>query len=385
MTLKSARRGEVSPFIVMELLRFANQRVSDGGHVLHLELGEPSAPTPLPVVARAHELLDKNLPGYTESLGIPPLRERIAAYYREREGIAVTPGRIAVTTGSSGAFVLAFLAAFDVGDRVALAMPGYPAYRNILSALGIEPVALEVGSETRFQPTVGMLEQVEGPLDGLIIASPSNPTGTVLPREEFCAIADHCRDKGIRLVSDEIYHGITFGGFGAAAISALSFTDEAIIINSFSKYFAMPGWRLGWMVVPEDLLRAVESLSQNLFISPPCLSQHVAINVFDCLAELDTNVTTYARNRAILLEGLPQAGFDRLAPSDGAFYLYADVSELTNDSHDFCHRMLAETGVATTPGMDFDYVSGHRAIRLSFAGPAAAMEEAVARLKDWKR
>ncbi len=385
MALKSSRRGEISPFIVMEMLRFANQRVADGGDVLHLELGEPSAPTPTLVVARAHELLDKNLPGYTESLGIPSLRERIAAYYQAREGIEVAPGRIAVTTGSSGAFVLAFLAAFDVGDRVALAMPGYPAYSNILTALGVETVALEVGPETRFQPTVEMLEmleKVDAPLDGLIIASPSNPTGTVLPGEEFRAISDHCRDKGICRISDEIYHGITFG---ADVVSALSFGDESIVINSFSKYFAMPGWRLGWMVVPEDLLRAVESLSQNLFISPPCLSQHVAMSVFDCLDELDANVTTYARNRAILLEGLPQAGFDRLAPSDGAFYLYADVSEMTNDSHEFCHRMLAETGVATTPGTDFDPVSGHRALRMSFAGPAAAMEEAVTRLKDWKR
>jgi len=382
MALKSSCRGGISPFIVMEMLRFANERVAAGGDVLHLELGEPSAPTPQPVVKRAHELLDKNLPGYTESLGIPPLRERIAAYYQEREGIDVAPGRIVVTTGSSGAFVLAFLSAFDVGDRVALAMPGYPAYRNILTALGVETVALAVGPETRFQPTVEMLERVEDPLHGLIIASPSNPTGTVLPGEEFRAIAGHCQDKGIRLVSDEIYHGITFG---MDAVSALSFSSDAVVINSFSKYFAMPGWRLGWMVVPEDMLRAVESLSQNLFISPPCLSQHAAISVFDCLAKLDANVTTYARNRAILLDGLPQAGFDRLAPSDGAFYLYADVSELTNDSHDFCHRMLAETGVATTPGMDFDPVSGHHAIRLSFAGPAATMEEAVRRLKDWER
>ena len=382
MVLKSSCRGEISPFIVMEMLRFANQRVAAGGDVLHLELGEPSAATPRLVMQRAHELLDQNLPGYTESLGIFPLRERIAAYYREHEGIAVPPGRIAVTTGSSGAFVLAFLAAFDVGDRVALAMPGYPAYRNILTALGVETVALAVGPGTRFQPTVEMLEQVEGHLDGLIIASPSNPTGTLLPYEEFRAIVDYCRGEGIRLISDEIYHGITFG---TAAVSALSFSDEAVVINSFSKYFAMPGWRLGWMVVPEDLLRAVESLSQNLFISSPCLSQHAAMGVFDCLDELDANVATYARNRAILLDGLPDAGFDRLAPSDGAFYLYADVSELTNDSYDFCHRMLAETGVATTPGVDFDPVSGNCTIRLSFAAPVAAMEKAVHRLKDWKR
>ena len=354
---------------------------AEGAHVLHLETGEPSRGAPEIVLAAARRALDEERIGYTEALGLPALRARIAAFYGERYGCKVAPDQVVTTVGASGAFILAFLAAFDAGQRVALAEPCYPAYRNILTALGIEVVPLASDAEHRFQPTIELLEAA-GPLHGLVVASPSNPTGTMLAPGELATIAAWCEGTGVRLISDEIYHGITYGREAASAVTS---AGHAVVVNSFSKYFAMPGWRLGWMVVPEDLLRAVESLSQNLFISPPCLSQHAAISVFDCLAKLDANVTTYARNRAILLDGLPQAGFDRLAPSDGAFYLYADVSELTKDSHDFCHRMLAETGVATTPGMDFDPVSGHHAIRLSFAGPAAAMEEAVRRLKDWER
>ena len=354
---------------------------AEGAHVLHLETGEPSRGAPEIVLAAARRALDEERIGYTEALGLPALRARIAAFYGERYGCKVAPDQVVTTVGASGAFILAFLAAFDAGQRVALAEPCYPAYRNILTALGIEVVPLASDAEHRFQPTIELLEAA-GPLHGLVVASPSNPTGTMLAPGELATIAAWCEGTGVRLISDEIYHGITYGREAASAVTS---AGHAVVVNSFSKYFAMPGWRLGWMVVPEDLLRAVESLSQNLFISPPCLSQHAAISVFDCLAKLDANVTTYARNRAILLDGLPQAGFDRLAPSDGAFYLYADVSELTKDSHDFCHRMLAETGVATTPGMDFDPVSGHHAIRLSFAGPAATMEEAVRRLKDWER
>jgi aspartate/methionine/tyrosine aminotransferase len=320
------------------------------------------------------------MPGYTESLGLPALRERISAYYRERENIAVPAQRIAITTGSSGAFILAFLAAFDVGDRVVLAAPGYPAYRNILTALGVEPVLLSVGAKTRFQPTVELLDSLAQPVDGLIIASPSNPAGTIIDEESLAELCAYCAQKGIRLISDEIYHGITFG---PKAISALAFPTQGIVINSFSKYFAMPGWRLGWMVVPEDLLGSVERLAQNLFISAPGLSQHAAIAVFDCLEELDVNVATYARNREILLEGLPKAGFTKLAPADGAFYLYADVSHLTDDSQSFCTRMLAETGVAATSGIDFDPQLGGRFVRFSYAGPTRSMEEAVKRLKIW--
>jgi len=364
----------------MDMLRAANERAVSGEDVFHLELGEPSAPVPSKVLEAARNIIGTGMPGYTESLGLPALRDRISAYYRERENIAVPAERIAITTGSSGAFILAFLAAFDVGDRVALAAPGYPAYRNILTALGVEPVLLSVGAKTRFQPTVELLDSLAQPVDGLIIASPSNPAGTIIDEESLAELCAYCVQKGIRLVSDEIYHGITFG---PKAVSALAFPTQGIVINSFSKYFAMPGWRLGWMVVPEDLLGSVERLAQNLFISAPGLSQHAAIAVFDCLEELDANVATYARNREILLEGLPMAGLTKLAPADGAFYLYADVSHLTNDSQSFCTRMLAETGVAATSGIDFDPQLGGRFVRFSYAGPTRSMEEAVKRLKIW--
>ncbi len=380
MPLKASRRGDISSFMVMDMLRAANERAVSGEDVFHLELGEPSAGAPLKVLEAARNIIGTAMPGYTESLGLPDLRERISAYYHDREKIAVPAQRIAITTGSSGAFILAFLAAFDVGDRVALAVPGYPAYRNILTALGVEPVLLPVGAETRFQPTVELLKSLTQPVDGLIIASPSNPAGTIIEEPALAGLCAYCEQKGIRLISDEIYHGITFG---PKAVSALAFSAQAIVINSFSKYFAMPGWRLGWMAVPEDLTGSVERLAQNLFISAPGLSQHAAIAVFDCLDELDANVVTYARNREILLEGLPAAGFTKLAPADGAFYLYADVSHLTNDSQSFCARMLAETGVAATTGVDFDPQSGGRFVRFSYAGPTTSMEKAVKRLKIW--
>jgi aspartate/methionine/tyrosine aminotransferase len=380
--MKVARRGAVPPFIVMEMLAAANRRAAEGGAVFHLELGEPSTAAPKPVVEEAKRILEAGTLGYTESTGLPALRARIAEYYREGGGFDLPPERIVITTGSSGGFVLGFLAAFDAGDRVALAVPGYPAYRNILMALDIEAVLVETGPETRFQPTPALLESVPGKLDGLIIASPSNPAGTVLTGEEIRALADYCAARGIRLVSDEIYHGITYG---APATSALAASNDAVVINSFSKYFSMMGWRLGWMVVPEDLLRSVDRLSQNLFISPPTLSQRAAIKVFDCRGELEANVRRFGRNRAHLLEHLPRAGFDRLAPADGAFYLYADVRHLTNDSEDLCRRLLAETGVAITPGVDFDPVRGHNFVRFSYAGSSADVAEAARRLEAWRR
>ena len=288
--------------------------------------------------------------------------------------------RIVTTTGSSAAFVLGFLAAFDPGDRVALAEPGYPCYRNILSALGVEPVAIATAEASRFQPTIAHLEALDRPIDGLIVASPSNPTGTMLSADELSALGRYCEANGIRLISDEIYHGITYG---ERAASALESADHAIVINSFSKYFSMTGWRLGWMIVPEDLVRAVECLTQNLYISPPSLSQHAAIAAFECHDELEANVARYAENRRILLERLPAAGFDHLAPAQGAFYVYADIANLTNDSEDFCRRMLADTGVAATPGVDFDPNRGRAFMRFSFAGASEEMAEAVARLKTW--
>lgn len=382
MALKVSRRGAVPPFIAMEVLREANERAARGENVLHLEVGQPSTPAPKAVVEAAKRALDTDQIGYTEALGIPPLRRRIGQHYRDMYGVDVDPTRIVVTTGSSGAFLLSFLAAFDPGDRVALAAPGYPAYRNILAALGLEPVNIEVGSATRFQPTPELLDRVAGNVDGLIVASPSNPAGTMLDGAAFKRLHGYCRDTGIRLVSDEIYHGITFG---MQPTTALALGDDAIVINSFSKYFSMTGWRLGWMIPPTDLLRPIECLAQNLFISPPTLPQIAASAVFDCRAELDANVRRYAENRELLLRQLPRAGFDRLAPADGAFYIYADVSRLTNDSQDFCRRMLAETGVAATPGVDFDACHGHQYVRFSFAGSTADIAAAADRLLNWRR
>jgi aspartate/methionine/tyrosine aminotransferase len=383
MALKIAQRGQIPPFIVMDVMRAANEREAAGGAVLHLEVGQPGSGAPRGVIEAARAALDADRLGYTDAFGIPRLRQRVARHYQDSYGLAVAAERVVVTTGSSGAFLLAFLGAFEVGDRVALASPGYPAYRNILQALGVGVINIETGAETRFQPSVALLEAAvaqHGALHGLIVASPSNPAGTMIPTPTFRALADYCRANDIRLISDEIYHGITYA---EPAKSALAFTDEAIVINSFSKFFSMTGWRLGWMVLPEDLLRAVECLAQNLFISPPTLSQLAAVAAFDCGAELAANVARYAANRALLLEQLPKAGFDRLAPADGAFYIYADVSRLSNDSEDFCRRMLRETGVATTPGIDFDPGRGRAFVRFSFAGTTADMAEAARRLIAW--
>ena len=382
MAFKVATRGAIAPFIVMDVMRAANERAAAGGDVIHLEVGQPSGQAPARVLSAARAALDTHGIGYTEALGLPALRERIARHYRHAYGVSVAPETVAVTTGSSGAFLLAFLAAFDAGDRVAVAAPGYPAYRNILEALGIEVVAVPVGAASRWQLSVEVLEQVEGRLDGVVVASPSNPTGSMLSAHEVAQLATWCELKGIRLISDEIYHGITFGAPAGTAVGA---GQHAVIVNSFSKYYAMTGWRLGWMVLPPDLVRAVECLAQNLFISPPTLSQIAAGAVFDCIDELDARVAVYKANRDVLLEELPKAGFTRLAPSDGAFYLYADVAELTNDSAEFCRRMLAETGIACTPGMDFDPYQGSRTLRFSFAGSTAEMVEAARRLQSWRR
>jgi aspartate/methionine/tyrosine aminotransferase len=380
MTLKAAKRGAIPPFIVMDVMSAAAERARAGGDVLHLEVGQPSTPAPAKVIAAARAALDTEVLGYTLALGIPVLRERIARHYAETYGITVPAGRVVVTTGSSGGFLLAFLSAFEAGDRVALAAPGYPAYRNILRAVGVEPVELLTGPETRFQPVPALLDRLDPPVDGLIVASPANPTGTMLAPDDLAALAAWCEDRGIRLISDEIYHGITFG---QPAATAAACSDRAIVINSLSKYYSMTGWRIGWMVAPKDLLRSVECLGQNLFISAPTLSQHAAVAAFDCAEELDANVARYAENRRLLLEELPKAGFDRLAPVDGAFYIYADIGHLTNDSQAFCRRMLAETGVAATPGVDFDPVRGHATMRFCFAGTTQDMAEAAARLGRW--
>jgi aspartate/methionine/tyrosine aminotransferase len=380
--LKVSRRGQVPPFIVMDVMRAAAEREAGGADVLHLEVGQASTGAPRAVVAAAEAALRSgDALGYTLALGLPALREAIARHYRDWYGLALDPARVVVTTGSSGAFLLGFLAAFDAGDRVALASPAYPAYKNILRALDIEPVELEAGAAERWQAVPELVRRA-GKVDGLVVASPANPTGTMLTAAELGAIVRHCAAAGIRLVSDEIYHGLTYG---PEAASALQFGDEAIVVNSFSKYFSMTGWRLGWMVLPPALLRAVECLAQNLFISPPALSQRAALAVFDAHEELEANRAKYARNRALLLEELPKAGFDRLAPADGAFYLYAEIGHLTNDSEAFCRRMLAETGIAATPGVDFDPRRGSATMRFSFAGAEAAIAEAARRLRAWKR
>ncbi len=381
MALKIAQRSLIDPFIVMDVMRAANELAARGEDVLHLEVGQPGTPAPQKVIAAAQAALHKELLGYTDSLGIPELRQRVAQHYGDFYGVAIDPARVVITTGSSGGFLLAFLSAFEPGDRVALAAPGYPAYRNILSALGVEPVLLETTAANRFQPTPDLLQSA-GDIDGLILASPSNPTGTMVGQAELEALVAWCRKAGVRLISDEIYHGITYAG---PAVTAAGLEDDAIVINSFSKYFSMTGWRLGWMLAPNALLRPIECLTQNIFISPPSLSQHAAIAAFDSNDELSENVARYARNRQILLDRLPKAGFDRLAPADGAFYVYADVAHMTNDSPEFCRRMLAEAHVAATPGVDFDPFSGHKFVRFSFAGTEGDMLAACERLDRWRR
>jgi aspartate/methionine/tyrosine aminotransferase len=363
----------------MDVLRAANAREAQGERVIHLEVGQPGTAAPQAVLDAARRALDNDRIGYTDAEGIPPLRQAIAENYRRRYGLSIDPAEIAVTTGSSAAFQLAFLAAFEPGDRVALAAPGYPAYRNILSALGLETVLIEVGENAHYQPNPELLADIPD-LTGLIVASPANPTGTMIAPAELRRLADYCRERGIRLISDEIYHGITYEG---AAQTARAFGREAIIVNSFSKYYSMTGWRLGWMLVPPDLARSVECLAQNFYIAPPALSQLAAIAAFECDTELNGHVARYRASRDRLIATLRKAGLGRFAPAEGAFYLYVDVSSLSRDSGDFCRRMLAEIGVAATPGRDFDPIHGDDWLRFSFAGSAEDIEEAARRLAGW--
>jgi aspartate/methionine/tyrosine aminotransferase len=383
MSLKPSRRGLVPPFIAMDVLRAANAREATGERVIHLEVGQPGTPAPEKVRDAARRALADSRIGYTDAEGIPQLRAAIAAHYRDQYGLTIDPAEIFVTTGSSAAFQLTFLAAFEPGDRVALAAPGYPAYRNILSALGLETVLIEVGENAHYQPNPELLADIPD-LAGLIVASPANPTGTMIAPAALRRLADYCRKRGIRLVSDEIYHGITYEGVAATAREFANGTqNEAIIVNSFSKYYSMTGWRLGWMLVPPDLARSVECLAQNFYISPPALSQLAAVVAFGCRAELDGHVARYRANRDLLIATLAKAGLTRFAPAEGAFYLYADVSALTRYSEAFCRKMLAETGVAVTPGRDFDPIHGDDWVRLSFAGSSEDIAEAARRLEEW--
>ena len=363
----------------MEVMRAAERRVAAGHEVLHLEVGQPSTSAPRAVLAAAHRALDDDVLGYTTATGIEPLRRRIAEHYREWYDVVVDPDAVMVTVGASGAFVTAFMAAFDPGDRVVVPSPGYPCYRNALAVLGIEVIDLPTTFETRFQPTVEQLDAL-GPVDGLVLSSPSNPTGTMLDAGRMAEVTAWCRAHDVWFVSDEIYHGITYG---AAAPTALAFDPDAIVVNSFSKYFSMTGWRLGWLIAPPVLGPALTRIGQNLTIAAPTLSQLAAVAAFDSHEECETNVARYARNRRVLLDGLPGAGIDRLAPADGAFYVWARTDHLADDSQALCSRWLDELGVAAPPGVDFDPVHGHRFVRFSFAGAEADVAEAVARLRDW--
>lgn len=379
-----AQRANVSPFHVMDLLAAAAERQRTHGDLVNLVAGQPSTGAPQPVRDEAIRLLGGSDPlGYTVAAGVPELRAAIAVHHRRRHGIDVGADDVIVTTGSSGGFLLAFLAAFEAGDRVAMARPGYPCYRNVLTALGCAVVEIPTGPENRFQPTLEQLEAC-GDIKGLVVASPANPTGTMLLPAELAAITSWCESRGVQLVSDEIYHGIEYAS-PAISRSAWGTSREAIVFSSFSKYFSMTGWRIGWMLVPERLRRAVDILTGNFTICPPTIAQWACVAAFTeaSYAELDSHVARYAGNRRLLLDGLATLGIDRLAPADGAFYVYADVGHLTEDSMAFSRRLLAETGVAVTPGIDFDTQAGHRHIRLSFAGPQDAIRVGLERLGDW--
>jgi aspartate/methionine/tyrosine aminotransferase len=381
--LKTGRGAEAPPFLVMDVISAANARAAalppGAPNVIRMEVGQPGTGAPRGAAEAAVKALEAGDPmGYTEAFGRASLRERISAHYAERYGAAVPAERIAVTVGASGAFPLAFLAAFDPGDRIAMAAPFYPPYANIVTALGMRPLLLPCDASTRWQPNVAMLEALDPPPDGLILASPCNPAGTMLPPEEFSAIARWCHATGVRLISDEIYHGLSYGTL--REVTAATVSESAVVVNSFSKYFSMTGWRIGWLVLPPDLVRPVECLAQNLFISAPHVAQVAAEAAFDCRPELEANIARYRRSRGLLLEALPKAGLDRLSPADGAFYLWADIGHLTNDSVAFCARLLAEAGIAATPGVDFDRDRGGRYLRLSYCGPEADMAAAPGRI-----
>jgi aspartate/methionine/tyrosine aminotransferase len=381
--LKAAsRRSDVPPFMVMDVMAAAERIEAAGGHVIHMEVGQPAAPAPKTAILAAHRALDSVRIDYTSALGIQPLRERIARHYFDAYQCEVDVGRIVVTTGSSGAFILTFLAAFEPGDRVAVTVPGYPPYRHILTALGCEPVLIETTSDTRHALTGEMLLAThrKTPLKGVLVGSPANPTGTMMSREALTGLIAAAEEAGIRFISDEIYHGLDYA---FPAVTAAELSPHAVIINSFSKYFCMTGWRIGWMVVPEPLVRPIERLQQNLAISVPTLSQLAAEAAFDGAQEMEAVKRGYVENRRILIEGFPNAGLTKFLPADGAFYLYADVSDFTRDSFAFAKTMLQQARVAATPGVDFDPIHGTNFIRFSYARSAEDMHEAVRRIARW--
>jgi len=380
--LVPSARSEVPPFMVMDVMAAAARIEASGGHVIHLEVGQPAEPAPRTAIAAAHAALDTARIDYTAALGIPSLRTRISRHYREMHGCTVDPERVVVTTGSSGGFILAFLSMFEAGDRVAVTIPGYPPYRHILTALGCEPVLIETTAATRHALSAGALlaEHRKKPLQGVLVASPANPTGTMMTREALTALIAAAEGEGIRFISDEIYHGLDYA---FPAVTAASLSDDVLVINSFSKYFCMTGWRVGWVVAPEALVRPIERLQQNFSISVPTLSQIAAEAAFEGHGEMDRIKRGYQENRRILIEGLPQAGLDAFLPADGAFYLYADVSKFTSDSLAFTKQMLEEAHVAATSGIDFDPVHGRSFVRFSYARSAEDMREAVKRITRW--
>ena len=379
--LTASKRSEVPPFIVMDVMAAAAALEAQGRSIVHMEVGQPARPAPATALAAARAALSRRI-GYTEALGIPSLRNRIARHYGDAYGLTLDPARVVVTTGSSGGFILAFLALFEPGDRVALANPGYPPYRHILTALGCEPVLIETSEKTRWalSPEALIAAHRRTPLAGLLVASPANPTGTMMDAASLARLIEAAESEGIKVISDEIYHGLDYA---FAAETAAKLSARALVINSFSKYFCMTGWRVGWMVVPEPLVRTIERLQQNLAISVPTLAQIAAEAAFDGRPEMEEVKHGYIENRRILTEGLPGAGLDKFLPVDGAFYLYADISRFSNDSLDFAKRMLNEAGVAATPGIDFDPVDGHNYLRFCYAGSAEEMHEAVRRIGQW--
>ena len=378
--MRISRRSQTAPFIAMDILAEAQAIEAGGAKVIHMEVGEPAFGAPRAAREALTGALDRGKKlGYTSGLGLSALRAAIAALYLRRYGIEVDRARVVVTSSSSAGFLLSFLALFDAGERVAIADPGYPCYRNILGTLGLEPVRIEAELASRYQPTPEALDQITGPLHGLLVASPANPTGTMLDRPALTALVGYCADRGVALISDEIYHGLTYD---APAVSALELTDDVFVINSFSKYYAMTGWRIGWMVVPEQFLRTVQNLAQNLFICPSHASQIAALGALSEAGETEVagHLEQYARNRAVLMAALPGLGFTEISPADGAFYAYAGVSRLTNDSREFCGRLLSQAGVAATPGLDFDPARGHATMRFSFAQAPEKIAEGIERL-----
>ncbi|MFK7762915.1 MAG: pyridoxal phosphate-dependent aminotransferase [Roseobacter sp.] len=376
--MKVSRRSSVDPFIVMDVMEAARQAEAGGRHIIHMEVGQPGTGAPIEATQAVTRAMAQDALGYTVALGMPALRQRVARLYGDWYDVDLNPERVIITPGSSGGFILAFTALFDTGDRVGIGAPGYPSYRQILRALDLRPVDIETAAENRFQPVPGDIAGLD--LAGLMVASPANPTGTMLDKPALAALIGAAQEQGASFLSDEIYHGIEYE---AKAVTALEVSDDTYVINSFSKYFSMTGWRVGWLVVPEDHVRVIERIAQNMFICAPHASQIAALAAMDATEELEANMEVYSANRGLMVDGLKAAGFTRFAPPDGAFYVYADVSEMTDDSRAFAKDILDIAGVAVTPGLDFDPLRGHQTLRFSYARSTEDITEGLVRLKSF--